>query len=179
MRSKRARLAGASVQNADPPHLTDKVVGLIATAGGVQGPQTINAMEFAVRSLRGYTHPLTAPIDRAWQLFDKSGNFSDEATIARLRTLGQGVASAARRLGLPAPLLTPRVPMVTVLQEPMRLYDFAWPERFHPARVDMAYSVILTAQSGRWPTAGHAACAGNQLHPVASRRPDSGSRSSG
>lgn len=85
----------------DPPYLTDKVVGLIATAGGVQGLQAINAMEFAVRSLRGYTHPLTAPIDRAWQLFDKSGNLSDEATIARLRTLGQGVASAARRLGLP------------------------------------------------------------------------------
>ncbi len=85
----------------DPPYLTDKVVGLIATAGGVQGLQAINSMEFAVRSLRGYTHPLTAPIDRAWQLFDKSGNFSDEATIARLRTLGQGVARAASRLSSP------------------------------------------------------------------------------
>ena len=87
----------------NPPYLTDKVVGLIATAGVVQGLQAVNAMEFAVRSLRGYTHPLTAPIDRAWQLFDKSGQFSDEATITRLRTLGQGVARAAMRMAQPHP----------------------------------------------------------------------------
>ncbi len=90
------------LSKSDPPYLTDKVVGLIATAGGVQGLQAINAMEFAVRSLRGYTHPLTAPIDRAWQLFDKNGNFSDEATVARLRALGQGVARTAARLA-PSP----------------------------------------------------------------------------
>lgn len=82
----------------EPPYLTDKVIGLIATAGGVQGLQAINAMEFAVRSLRGYTHPLTAPLDRAWQLFDKSGALSDEATLTKLRTLGKGVAEAAKRL---------------------------------------------------------------------------------
>ncbi len=82
----------------EPPYLTDKVVGLIATAGGVQGLQAINAMEFAVRSLRGYTYPMTAPLDRAWQLFDKSGKFSDEATLTKLRTLGKGVADAAKRL---------------------------------------------------------------------------------
>jgi len=82
----------------EPPYLTDKVMGLIATAGGVQGLQAINAMEFAVRSLRGYTHPLTAPLDRAWQLFDKSGQIADEATLLRLRTLGKGVAQAAQRM---------------------------------------------------------------------------------
>lgn len=83
-----------------PPYLTDKVIGLIATAGGVQGLQAINAMEFAVRSLRGYTHPLTAPLDRAWQLFDQSGQFSDEATLVRLRTLGKGVAEAAKKMAV-------------------------------------------------------------------------------
>ena len=82
----------------EPPYLTDKIVGLIATAGGVQGLQAINAMEFAVRSLRGYTHPLTAPLDRAWQLFDKSGTFSDETALAKRRTLGKGVAEAAQRM---------------------------------------------------------------------------------
>jgi FMN reductase len=82
----------------EPPYLSDKIVGLIATAGGVQGLQAINAMEFAVRSLRGYTHPLTAPLDRAWQLFDKNGAFSDEPTILRLRTIGRGVAEAAKRM---------------------------------------------------------------------------------
>jgi hypothetical protein len=29
--------------------LTDKVVGLISTAGGVQGLQAVNTMEFVVR----------------------------------------------------------------------------------------------------------------------------------
>lgn len=84
----------------NPPYLTDKVIGLIATAGGVQGLQAINAMEFAVRSLRGYTHPLTAPLDRAWQLFDQNGTFSDEATISRLHSIGKGVAEAATRLSV-------------------------------------------------------------------------------
>jgi hypothetical protein len=35
----------------DPPYLTDKVVGLISTAGGVQALQAVNAMEFVVRAL--------------------------------------------------------------------------------------------------------------------------------
>ena len=36
----------------DPPYLHDKVIGLISTAGGTQGLQAINTMEFAVRALR-------------------------------------------------------------------------------------------------------------------------------
>src|SRR5262245_29755058 len=32
-----------------PPYLTDKVVGLISTAGGVQGLHAISTMEFVVR----------------------------------------------------------------------------------------------------------------------------------
>src|SRR5437879_1559338 len=36
----------------DPPFLTDRVIGLISTAGGVQGLQTINTMEYVVRALR-------------------------------------------------------------------------------------------------------------------------------
>ena len=35
-----------------PPYLTDKVVGLISTAGGVHGLQAVNTMEFVVRALR-------------------------------------------------------------------------------------------------------------------------------
>ena len=38
----------------DPPHLTDKVIGLINTAGGTQGLQAVNTMEFIVRALRGW-----------------------------------------------------------------------------------------------------------------------------
>jgi FMN reductase len=34
----------------NPPYLTDKVVGLISTAGGEQGLQAVNTMEFVVRA---------------------------------------------------------------------------------------------------------------------------------
>jgi FMN reductase len=37
----------------EPAYLTDKVVGLISVAGGTQGLQAINTMEFIVRALRG------------------------------------------------------------------------------------------------------------------------------
>ncbi len=42
----------------DPPYLTNKVIGLISTAGGTQGLQAINTMEFIVRALRGWAVPL-------------------------------------------------------------------------------------------------------------------------
>ncbi|HMU37741.1 MAG TPA: NADPH-dependent FMN reductase [Pseudomonadota bacterium] len=82
----------------EPPYLTNKVVGLIATAGGVQSLQAINSMEFCVRALRGFAHPLTAPVDRAWQLFAKDGTLTDEKTLERLRAVGAGVVQAARGL---------------------------------------------------------------------------------
>jgi FMN reductase len=41
----------------DPPYLHDKVIGLISAAGGTQGLQAINTMEFAVRALRGWAVP--------------------------------------------------------------------------------------------------------------------------
>jgi FMN reductase len=40
-----------------PPYLTDKVVGLIRTAGGGQGLKAVNTMEFVVRALRGGLGP--------------------------------------------------------------------------------------------------------------------------
>jgi NAD(P)H-dependent FMN reductase len=45
-------LDGAS--RGEPPYLHDKVVGLISAAGGTQGLQAINTMEFVVRALRGW-----------------------------------------------------------------------------------------------------------------------------
>ena len=38
-----------------PAYLTDKVVGLISTAGGTQGLQAVNTMEFIMRALRGWS----------------------------------------------------------------------------------------------------------------------------
>jgi len=53
----------------NPPYLTDKVVGLISTAGGTHGLQAVNTMEFVVRALRGWAVPLVLPIPQAWQVF--------------------------------------------------------------------------------------------------------------
>src|SRR5258706_8307675 len=51
----------------NPPYLTDKVVGLISTAGGTHGLQAVNTMEVVVRALRGWGVPLVLPIPPAWQ----------------------------------------------------------------------------------------------------------------
>ena len=51
----------------DPPYLTNKPVGLVTTAGGVQGLQAINSMEFIVRALRGWSVPLVQPVAQSWR----------------------------------------------------------------------------------------------------------------
>jgi len=81
-----------------PPYLTDKVIGLISTAGGVQGLQAVNTMEFIVRALRGWAVPLVQPIPRAWQAFDEGGQPSDPAVGEQLRNLGHEVVRAAHQM---------------------------------------------------------------------------------
>lgn len=76
----------------DPPYLTDKIVGLISTAGGVQGLQAINTMEFVVRALRGWAVPLVIPIGRSWQIFTE-----DEVTDQRVRDQLQGLGAEVVR----------------------------------------------------------------------------------
>jgi FMN reductase len=76
----------------NPPFLTDKVVGLISAAGGVQGLQAVNTMEFIVRALRGWAVPLVVPVARAYQAFS-DGNASDPVLEQQLRALGREVAS--------------------------------------------------------------------------------------
>lgn len=78
-----------------PPYLSNKVIGLVATAGGDQALQAINTMEYMVRALRGWTCPLTVPIPRADAAFDKEGTLQDPALDQRLRLLGGEVARAA------------------------------------------------------------------------------------
>jgi FMN reductase len=78
-----------------PAYLTDKVIGLISTAGGVQGLQAVNTMEFVVRALRGWAVPLVMPIPRAGQAFDEEGKARDLQIDAQLRTLGREVVRAA------------------------------------------------------------------------------------
>jgi FMN reductase len=79
-----------------PPYLTDKFVGLISTAGGTQGLQAVNTMEFIVRSLRGWAVPLVLPIPKAWSLFNDDST-PDPQCVEMLSRLGQEVVRAARR----------------------------------------------------------------------------------
>jgi FMN reductase len=78
-----------------PPYLTDKVVGLISTAGGTHGLQAVNTMEFVVRALRGWAVPLVLPIPQAWQVF-KDGRVLDKRIEEQLRALGRELARAAQ-----------------------------------------------------------------------------------
>lgn len=79
-----------------PAYLTDKVIGLISTAGGTQGLQAVNTMEFIVRALRGWAVPLVIPIPQAWRVFQE-GQALNESLAAQLRALGAEVARAADR----------------------------------------------------------------------------------
>jgi len=83
--------------DAVPPYLTNKPIGLISTAGGVQGLQTVNAMDFIARSLRGWSVPLVMPVPQSWRTFDPDGQLVDEAVAGQLRALGAEVARAARQ----------------------------------------------------------------------------------
>jgi len=81
----------------DPPYLTNKPIGLVTTAGGVQGLQAVNTMDFIARALRGWSVPLVLPVAQSWQSFDPDGHLKDEAIAAQLRRLGAEVVRAARQ----------------------------------------------------------------------------------
>ena len=87
----------------NPPYLTDKVVGLISTAGGMQGLQAVNTMEFVVRALRGWAVPLVMPIAQAWKAFDKQGVAQDAQLTEQLRALGREVARGSCQFALQPP----------------------------------------------------------------------------
>jgi FMN reductase len=80
----------------DPPYLTDKVVGLISSAGGVQGLQAVNTMEYVARSLRAFAVPLVVPIATS-TAFDDRCNIVDERVANQLRRLGEDVAEICLR----------------------------------------------------------------------------------
>src|SRR5919197_2915354 len=81
----------------DPPYLHDKVIGLISAAGGTQGLQAINTMEFAVRALRGWAVPYVVPVVSAARVFDSEGRIDDEGVARQLETLGAEVVRVAER----------------------------------------------------------------------------------
>jgi FMN reductase len=79
----------------DPPYLHDKVIGLISAAGGTQGLQAINTMEFAVRALRGWAVPYVVPVASADRVFEAAGGIKDESVQVQLSTLGREVLRVA------------------------------------------------------------------------------------
>jgi FMN reductase len=81
----------------EPPFLHDKVIGLISAAGGTQGLQAINTMEFAVRALRGWAVPYVVPVASAAGVLDRAGRFRDQAVELQLKTLGEEVVRVAER----------------------------------------------------------------------------------
>jgi FMN reductase len=81
----------------DPPYLQDKVIGLISAAGGTQGLQAINTMEFSVRALRGWAVPYVVPVASAARVFDEAGRIHDEAIEQQLKLLGSEVVRVAKR----------------------------------------------------------------------------------
>lgn len=88
----------------EPPFLHDKVIGLISAAGGAQGLQAINTMEFAVRALRGWAVPYVVPVAAATRVFDQDGQIHDQAVELQLTTLGGEVVRVAQRFAADAPL---------------------------------------------------------------------------
>ena len=76
-------------------YLTDTVIGLISAAGGTQGLQAINTMEFSVRALRGWAVPFVVPVSSAARLFDDEGRLEDEAVERQLKMLGSEVVRVA------------------------------------------------------------------------------------
>jgi FMN reductase len=83
--------------NREPPFLHDKVIGLISAAGGTQGLQAINTMEFAVRALRGWAVPYVVPVAAAARVFDRAGQIHDQVVALQLETLGGEVVRVAKR----------------------------------------------------------------------------------
>jgi FMN reductase len=86
-----------SLGSRTPSFLHDEVIGLISAAGGTQGLQAINTMEFATRALRGWAVPYVVPVPAAARVFDAAGRVQDEAIELQLKQLGAEVVRVAQR----------------------------------------------------------------------------------
>jgi FMN reductase len=84
----------------EPAYLTDKVIGLISAAGGAQGLQAINTMEFSVRALRAWAVPYVVPVPNAARVFDEAGRIRDPAIEGQLERLGREVVRVAERFAV-------------------------------------------------------------------------------
>ncbi|MFZ0169381.1 MAG: NAD(P)H-dependent oxidoreductase [Candidatus Dormiibacterota bacterium] len=88
----------------EPAFLSDQVIGLVATAGGIHGLQAVNTMEFSVRALRAFAVPLVVTVGPAAKAFDAEGNLTDASVRESLENLGREVARIAGRFHEPEKL---------------------------------------------------------------------------
>ncbi len=93
----------------DPPYITDKPVGLIATAAGSRGMQTINTMAATVQGLRGWALPFCVTIGTSYEAFTPAGAPRDPAMAAQIAKLGRSVVDFAERFAGRAQPAAPRV----------------------------------------------------------------------
>jgi len=86
----------------DPPYLKDKVVGVIATAGGnIAAVNAANAMVHIVHALRGTAVPLMVPIPQAWRVVSPQKGVIDKKWDTRLEKLGRLVYEMATKFQIP------------------------------------------------------------------------------
>jgi FMN reductase len=85
------------LRDRDPPFLHDKVIGLVSAAGGTQGLQAINTMEFSVRALRGWAVPYVVPVAAAAHVFEADGRVREPAIALQLKTLGIEVVRVGQK----------------------------------------------------------------------------------
>jgi FMN reductase len=76
----------------DPAYLHDQVVGLISVAGGIQGLQVINTMDFSARALRAWAVPFAVPVSGPTAPFGRS---EEDRIASQLRALGAEVVRVA------------------------------------------------------------------------------------
>lgn len=77
------------LRNRERPYLDERLVGLIATAGGDQAAiRTIDTLIHVVHALRGTVLPLQVPIPRAKKIF-ADGQIRDDGVAERLDNLGR------------------------------------------------------------------------------------------
>lgn len=80
------------------PYLHNKVIGLIATAGGdMAGVNTLGAMVHSVHSLRGLVAPLMVSIHNAKTVFDADGKLTSPKYEKKLSGMAELVIEIAQR----------------------------------------------------------------------------------
>lgn len=80
------------------PYLHNKVIGLIATAGGdMAGMNTLAAMVHSVHSLRGIVAPMMVSIHNAKTVFDEKGHVTSSKYEKKLSGMAQLVVDLAQK----------------------------------------------------------------------------------